>query len=238
MVPHDGAARKSSKEDRFSVIKQRSDERLAERIAKEIVYRYQGRGVVDVGCGDGVVKNHLNKDTFYLGLDISDACIYQKNSSDNAIKYIEKTDLRLELRNNCSDRTVLLLDVLEHTRDFLGLFVDAIEGGAECIVVSLPNELFIADRLRMLSGHELNAHSLDLLRLPEGFKHQYIVNITKARNLLTERAESYAYRMVEEVRRELIPKELILKPAMKLLKAVTSPDVWSMGSIFVFCKGN
>ena len=78
---------------------------------------------------------------------------------------------------------VLLLDVIEHTRTFTHLFELAL--AKKNVVVSLPNELFILDRLRMLAGQELNAHSLDRLNDPEGFKISTLSTLIKQRPSLT-----------------------------------------------------
>ena len=102
--------------------------------------------------------------------------------------------------------TILLLDVIEHTRDFTSLFQLALEQSQRNVVVSLPNELFILDRLRMLKGQELNAHSLDRLNDPEGFKHQFIININKARSILSHIAHDNRLELATEVVRPLIAK--------------------------------
>ncbi len=100
--------------------------------------------------------------------------------------------------------------------------------------MSLPNELFFLDRLRMLRGHELNAHSLDLVSQPEGFKHQFIVNIDKSRTLLTQSATNQSSALCEEIQRPLIVKNSLGQPFLWLLKAAASPQLWSMGSTFMF----
>ena len=104
------------------------------------------------------------------------------------------------------------------------------------VVVSLPNELFILDRLRMLKGQELNAHSLDRLNDPEGFKHQYIINIKKARLILNNVASKNQFRLATEVVRPLISKSRFVQPALRGLRAISHSDLWSMGSIFVFSR--
>jgi hypothetical protein len=130
--------------------------------------------------------------------------------------------------------TVLLLDVIEHTRRFTPLFELALTRANQQVVVSLPNELFFLDRLRMLRGHELNAHSLDLVDQPEGFKHQFIVNIDKARSLLSQRAEALGFNLTEEILRPLISKRRLAQPACWALQQLSSPQLWSMGSVFIF----
>ena len=86
----------------------------------------------------------------------------------------------------------------------------------------------------MLKGQELNAHSLDRLNDPEGFKHQFIININKARNILSHIAHDNGFELATEVVRPLIAKTIYYNLPFRGLRAVTDSQVWSMGSIFVF----
>lgn len=216
-----------------SVMAHRSDERLAELVATKVLNRYQTGSVLDIGCGDGVVEGHLNKGTTYTGLDISDACIYEQKNDRLNIRYINATEIPETIRANGPWGTILLLDVIEHTRDFVSLFEIA-ASQSERVVVSLPNELFALDRMRMLVGRELNAHSLDLLGMPEGFKHQYIINIDKARRILCKTASKHGFSLMEEVRRSLVCRNPVQRTVYSLVKLVSTDQLWSMGSIFVF----
>ena len=134
--------------------------------------------------------------------------------------------------------TVLLLDVIEHTRQFTPLFELALTRAERQVVVSLPNELFVLDRIRMLRGHELNAHSLDLLNQPEGFKHQFIINIAKARTLLSEKAAAAGFELKEEILRPLISKRMIQQPILWGMRKLCSEQLWSMGSVFIFSRSH
>ena len=129
-----------------------------------------------------------------------------------------------------------MLDVLEHTPKFKELFEIALNIATQYAVVSLPNELFIADRLRLLAGKEHPAHSLDLLALPEGFKHQYLINIGKARRILCNSAKEKGYELSEEWLRPLLTKNKIYQPGLWMTRHLLSEELWSMGSIFIFKK--
>ena len=129
---------------------------------------------------------------------------------------------------------VLLLDVIEHTRTFTQLFELALKKSKKNVVVSLPNELFILDRLRMLAGQELNAHSLDSLNDPEGFKHQYIINIRKAKAILNKVAERNDFELCSEVVRPLKSKNPLIQPFLWGIRKTASTQTWSMGSVFIY----
>ena len=214
----------------------RSDERLAQRIALELLSRYEAARILDIGCGDGVVNQFLPVGANYQGLDIVDACIYEQKHDNPNVQYISSEKIPELMKSQGPWDMVLILDVLEHTRDFTGLFSLALKRCERCVVVSLPNELFVLDRLRMLMGHELNAHSLDLVGGPEGFKHQYIVNIDKARQILSQIALLHGFSLAEEVQRPLIPKNPLLRIPLRIVRAFSSSQFWSMGSVFIYSK--
>ena len=216
----------------------RSDERLAQKIATDILPRYQVGSILDIGCGDGVVSQYLPSNTSYTGLDINEACIYEQRHDNPLVKYVQPQEIIKIMRNAEPWEMILLLDVLEHTRDFTGLFEQALMSAQINVIVSLPNELFFLDRLRMLAGKELNAHSLDLVGKSEGFKHQFIINIRKARKLLASKANEFGFLLSEEIVRPLTPKQHILRPASRLLNLLGRDQLLSQGSIFVFSRSS
>lgn len=214
----------------------RSDERLASKIAKTIIPTLSQESILDIGCGDGIVKEQIKANINYLGLDISDSNIYEQNTKDPDIQYINGNEVQERVLKGGPWDTILLLDVLEHTRDFKGLFEISMLKATKNIIVSLPNELFILDRVRMITGKEINAHSLDLVDQQEGFKHQYIINIQKARAILCKAAAQKGFNLQAEYVRPLITKNVIARPLLYMLKSIFDQDLWSMGSVFIFQK--
>jgi len=219
-----------------TLMPQRSDARLAELIATRVLPNYPSDTLLDIGCGDGVVSLHLPAQCHYTGLDISDACIYEQLHDNPSVRYVQAEQIPDLIGREGPWDTVLLLDVIEHTRGFTPLFEHALTRANRHVIVSLPNELFILDRMRMLQGHELNAHSLDLVEQPEGFKHQYIINIAKARTILSEIAVAAGFSLKEEVLRPLVSKRTIQQPVLWAMRHFSSDQVWSMGSVFIFSK--
>ena len=229
----------ASNEAKRTLMPMRSDERLAKRIATDVLQRYEVNSILDIGCGDGVVGEHLPTNTNYLGLDIVEASIYEQKHDKPNIRYVQPDAITNIVQKEGPWDMILLLDVLEHTRSFTGLFEEAMPSTNKYVVVSLPNELFFLDRLRMVTGKELNAHSLDLTGQPEGFKHQFIININKARELLSKKASQNNFQLKEEVVRPLNPKRKIMKMPASFLKLLGTDQLWSQGSIFIFeRKGN
>jgi len=224
----------ASNEAKRTLMPMRSDERLAKRVATDVLQRYEVNSILDIGCGDGVVGEHLPAKTNYLGLDIVEASIYEQKHGKPNIRYVQPNAITEIINKEGPWDMILLLDVLEHTRNFTGLFVEAMASTSKYLVVSLPNELFFLDRLRMVAGKELNAHSLDLTGQPEGFKHQFIINIDKARALLSTKAAENNFELKEEIFRPLNPKSTIMKIPASFLKMLSTDQLWSQGSIFIF----
>ena len=222
----------------MSIIKllpHRSDARLAATISSAILPRLtKVQSILDVGCGDGVVGTLLPSGWHYRGIDLSNAAIYEQNASDKRILYSSPDQIEAVLTGSDPADAVLMLDVLEHTRRFSDLFERAIPLARRYMIVSLPNELFVLDRLRLLIGKEHPAHSLDLITLPEGFKHQYLININKARQILSDTACQNGFRLAEEWQRPLVAKKRLAQPGLWLLRQLSSAQLWSMGSVFVF----
>ena len=96
----------------------RSDERLAQRIAVEILPQMGPGKILDIGCGDGVVSGYLPQGCSYQGLDINDACIYEQRHDNPNVQYIEPKRIPELMQSEGPWETILLLDVIEHTRDF------------------------------------------------------------------------------------------------------------------------
>jgi len=181
-----------------------------------------------------VVGALLPADWRYRGIDLSNAAIYEQNASDERILYSSPDQVEAVLAGSEQADVVLMLDVLEHTRRFYDLFERAIHLARRYLIVSLPNELFLLDRLRLLAGKEHPAHSLDLIDLPEGFKHQYLINIAKARQILSGVASTQDFGLVQEWQRPLVAKNRLVQPGLWLLRQLSSAQLWSMGSVFVF----
>ena len=213
----------------------RSDARLAEVITRKILLQLPGlKSVLDLGCGDGVVGTLLPEACNYRGIDLSNASIYEQNPNDQRITYSSPDQLDSVLASSEPADAVLMLDVLEHTREFTALFERTIPLAQRYVIVSLPNELFILDRLRMLAGKEHPAHSLDLISLPEGFKHQYLINITKARKILSAVAEKHGFALAEEWQQPVLAKNKLVQPLLWLMRKLSTAQLWSTGSIFLF----
>lgn len=150
--------------------------------------------VLDIGCGDGMAKNSL-LDLNYLGLDIGAGCYPEVE--DDSIKYIRNREtLEQAALDNKSD-LVILINVLEHTEDFDGLFVVALKSCNKSLVVSLPNEFNIHLRLSFLFGNGINSHGLEMWKKHLNNRHLWLIDPTKAEAILTDIASSHGFTLVD-----------------------------------------
>ena len=215
----------------------RSDARLAALITKQILPELpEINSLLDIGCGDGIVGDLLPSDCDYRGIDLSNASIYEKNTEDSRITYSRPEDLKQTLCQSDKADAVLMLDVLEHTPTFTELFELSLPQANHYVIVSLPNELFLLERLKFMTGKEHPAHSLDLISLPVGFKHQYLINTAKARQILSSTAKQHGFYLKEEWQRPLRAKNKLVQPGLWLIRQLSSDQLWSMGSVFIFEK--
>ena len=77
--------------------------------------------ILDIGCGNGNLKKLMNKDIAYLGVD-SNAGIYKPKKS-KYIKYFKNSKKTEEYINKLKKfDCIALMDVLEHTDNFIDLF--------------------------------------------------------------------------------------------------------------------
>ena len=223
------------RKNKAKLLPHRSDARLASLIATQILPTLTGiNSILDIGCGDGVVGDLIPKECNYQGIDLSNASIYRQNTEDPRITYSQPDYLKTTLQQSQKADAVLMLDVLEHTPGFTELFELSLPQAKNYVLVSLPNELFLVDRLKFILGKEHPAHSLDLIKLPVGFKHQYLINTSKARHILSEIAEKHGFTLKEEWHRPLRSKNKLFQPGLWLIRQFSSFNLWSMGSVFIF----
>ena len=100
--------------------------RLATHYYKSLIESHsQGRSILDIGCGDGIIGKIVGDDVEYRGLDIG-AGIYDESDSSK-ISYIRDYAELLSAIESSQIDISLLINVLEHTFDFTDLFEKALE---------------------------------------------------------------------------------------------------------------
>lgn len=110
--------------------------------------------VLDVGCGPGgfiaYLKEHKAK-CYGYGVDVSPLAInmLQEHGLQGTV-----LDLSRSLRSqiNGSFDTIVLMEVIEHIVDAESLLKQAMEFNPDRIIVTIPNMVYIANRVRLLLG--------------------------------------------------------------------------------------
>ena len=138
--------------------------------------------ICDVGCGAGMVLNHLQKyykDSKLTGFDISPQAIgIAKKFENKNLNYLNEDFLATSTENF---EIILLLDVLEHVEDHIG-FLRKLRGRADKYIFHLPLEL---------SALSIARNKLGEYRRQRGHIHQF------TRDKLLDILEYTNYRIID-----------------------------------------
>lgn len=156
-----------------------------------------GKTLLDIGCGDGVVGTLVQDNVTYQGIDIG-AGIYPEKPNYNVSYIRDYDDLLNEISNSEVDIS-MLINVLEHTFDFTGLFETALKSTKNTVVVALPNEENIHNRLDFLFGGGIKTHTLDLVGQHVNHRHLWLIQIPQAVKALNVVAQKYGFTLTTKV---------------------------------------
>jgi 2-polyprenyl-3-methyl-5-hydroxy-6-metoxy-1,4-benzoquinol methylase len=166
----------------------------------------QDKTLLDIGCGDGVVGTIVQDGVSYHGVDIG-AGIYSEKPSPN-VRYIrDYNELLNEILNSEVDIS-MLMNVLEHTFDFTGLFEAALKSTKSTVVVSLPNEENVHNRLDFLFGRGVKTHTLDLVDYHVNHRHLWLIQIPQAVKALSVVAQRYGFTLSSKLHYVAYPNTL------------------------------
>ena len=155
-----------------------------------------GKTVLDIGCGDGIIGTIVADDVTYKGLDIG-AGIYSE-TDNSQVEYIRDNPELLSAIDASSVDVSMLINVLEHTFDFTGLFEKALENTRDLVLVALPNEENIHARLRFLMGKGILTHNLDMYGKHVNHRHLWLIQMPAAEKILTEIAIQHGFQLVKK----------------------------------------
>src|SRR5919202_1108070 len=142
------------------------------------------QAVLDIGCRDRRLAEHLPTASDYTGLDLLPPADVIASAED-----------RLPFDSNAFD-CVVLADVLEHLNNPHAALDEAMRVARSAVVVLLPNVLTLLLRLRILAGHlpakyKFGPHaSLD--------RHRWIKNFDQAAEFTRRRAELNGWTVTRE----------------------------------------
>lgn len=177
-----------------TVVRKTNQQRTASILASWFLSKFpETKSIFDIGCGDGIVSAHLPAGVSYKGIDLG-ADIYPRSSQQD-IAYVEDLPLlEQQARGSGKVDAVFLLDVLEHTPSFTSLFEIALSKANNHVLVSLPNEANLRHALYMLNDRLPGAHGVRMLDYKPGHRHQWLINISQARDALRKVADAHGFR--------------------------------------------
>ncbi len=135
--------------------------------------------VLDVGCGDALLKKYIDKNVKYIGVDISGNPDYLINL---------ETD-KLSLFKNNSFHTVICTEVLEHLEEIHTVFDDLCRVTRKYLIVSLPNTWSRFKFLLLKGKGNLKYYGLPIEKPLD--RHKWFLNFEEALLFVRERGKKH-----------------------------------------------
>jgi SAM-dependent methyltransferase len=180
----------------------------------------QTKTLLDVGCRDGRLKNHLPGTIEYSGIDLSPGPLVSKVCNiEQGIPYPD----------NAFD-AVVALDVLEHTDNIWFSFGELVRVSRRQLMIVLPNSYHWKERLRYLRGKEGDKHKLSPEPIQD--RHRWLPSYTTSHAFATHMAHQFNLSLTT------ISMMVDEHPNMlrELAARVLSPNLMSVNILFLFEK--
>ena len=180
----------------------------------------QTKTLLDVGCRDGRLKNHLPGTIEYSGIDLSPGPLVSKVCNiEQGIPYPD----------NAFD-AVVALDVLEHTDNIWFSFSELVRVSRRQLMMVLPNSYHWKERLRYLRGKEGDKHKLSPEPIQD--RHRWLPSYTTSHVFATHMARQFNLSLTT------ISMMVDEHPNMlrELAARVLSPNLMSVNILFLFEK--
>lgn len=172
--------------------------------------RPEVHSVLDVGCRDAILKQHLRSDITYSGIDLMPG---------PGVDHVGNAEDGLPFPDRAFD-AVVALDLLEHTNNIWLVFDELLRVAGRQVVVLLPNAYHWQLRLQYLRGREMGKYILP----PEPIldRHRWLLSYKSIRNFCVTRAEASGWSISEQILfggRRTALVDLMLSPISKNLAA-------------------
>ena len=120
--------------------------------SKRIILKMvKGKNILDIGCGDGLLLEHIRKEGIIVkGIDISAKAISLCRKRGLDCDQVDIAD-SLPFGNNSYDE-VLLIDVLEHLFQPREILIEAHRVCRKNVYISVPNFVSFPARIQVLLG--------------------------------------------------------------------------------------
>ena len=172
--------------------------------------RPEVHSILDVGCRDAILKEHLRSDITYSGIDLMPG---------PGVDHVGNAEDGLPFPDRTFD-AVVALDLLEHTDNIWFVFDELLRVASRQVVVLLPNAYHWQLRLQYLRGREMGKYILS----PEPIldRHRWLLSYKSIRNFCVARAEASGWSISERILfggRRTALVDLMLSPISKNLAA-------------------
>jgi len=135
--------------------------------------------ILDLGCRDKLLKNYINDDIKYTGVDFE--------ASEDVISY------NLENGIPCNDNSyecVLALDVLEHLENIHYMIEEMKRVSKKEIIIALPNLYYYRFRFKYLFGYSLGAkYDLPLNKILD--RHRWLTSYNNSKYFIENSFAEY-----------------------------------------------
>jgi 2-polyprenyl-3-methyl-5-hydroxy-6-metoxy-1,4-benzoquinol methylase len=120
----------------------------------DILNAKENQRILDIGCGDGLFAEHINKNNYLAGVDFVPTSENIKKNFKSYFQFDLNEGLPEEIKNGSKYDYILMLDILEHLVDYDKIIEQAkiLLSGNGKIIISLPNIANIYVRLNLLFG--------------------------------------------------------------------------------------
>lgn len=171
------------------------------------------RSVLDVGCRDRALQDHLPPNVRYVGLDLFPPA-----------DVIASADEPLPFDDNEFD-AVVLADVLEHLNDPQAALDEAIRVASRSVVVLLPNLYTLLLRAQYVTGKTFGKYSFG----PDNSldRHRWLMNFDQAADFTRGRALRSGWRVAQEGGHTGDFRRLSARAVYATARMFGTPNLWA-----------
>lgn len=143
--------------------------------------------LLDIGCRNGILKEHLPAGIQYSGIDLNlEPCVTKACNVEEGIPFPDN-----------SFDAVVALDMLEHTDNIWFVFGEFVRVARRQIMTVLPNSYHWKARLRFLRGKEGDKYKLPIEPIQD--RHRWLTSYDTSCSFARRMAEKYGLTITESV---------------------------------------
>ncbi len=169
--------------------------------------------VLDVGCRDSALRDHIPASAKYVGLDLAPPA-----------DVVADAERPLPFGNG-SFEVVVFADVLEHLDDPHAALDEGMRVSTKRVVVMLPNTFSWIHRLQYLGGKISDKYRLGAEN--EKDRHRWLMGWQDADSFVRARAHKAGWHVARSIAYDGGFRRPVLRLASRLVRATSSPQLWA-----------